>query len=170
MRKFLKTAALALALGVGGLAPALAEDNDTSSPSRGMMGGGCSTMGMMGENKAGHGMMRGHHARMGSVVEGRLAYLKSELGVTDAQAAAWSAYADAARARVEGMESMHMDMMAAMQKGGVMERMDARIKGMEAMLESMRAMRPATEALYAVLTPEQKAIADDLIGNDCGAM
>jgi hypothetical protein len=170
MRTFLKTAALALALGVSGFSPALAEDNDTSSPSMGMMGGGCSTMGMMGQNKMGHGMMSGHHAGMGSVVEGRLAYLKSELGITDAQAAAWSAYADAARARVEGMQSMHTDMMAAMQKGGAIERMDVRIKGMETMLEAMRAIKPATEALYAVLTPDQKAVADDLIGNDCGAM
>jgi uncharacterized small protein (DUF1192 family) len=136
----------------------------------GMMGGGCSMMGMMGQNKMGHGMMQGHHAGMSSVVEGRLAYLKSELGITEAQAAAWSAYADAARARVGGMQSMHTDMMASMEKGGAIERMDTRIKGMEAMLEAMRAIKPATEALYATLTPEQKAIADDLIGNDCGAM
>ena len=40
---------------------------------------------------------------------------------------------------------------------------------MEAMLESMKALKPATEGLYAVLTAEQKTVADDLIGGDCGA-
>jgi hypothetical protein len=41
---------------------------------------------------------------------------------------------------------------------------------METMLESMKAMKPATEALYAVLSDEQKKMADELIGADCGAM
>jgi hypothetical protein len=38
------------------------------------------------------------------------------------------------------------------------------------MVESMSAVKPATEKLYGVLTDEQKKIADQLIGNDCGAM
>jgi hypothetical protein len=171
MNSFLKATALALLLSGGALSPALAADSDAPASSMGMMGGGCTMMGMMGHDKMGRGMMMpGHHAGVSSVVEGRLAYLKSELGITDAQAAAWSSYADAVRARVEGMQGMHMEMMNAMQKGGAIDRMDARIKGMEAMLETMRAIKPATEGLYAVLTAEQKVIADDLIGSDCGAM
>jgi hypothetical protein len=61
-------------------------------------------------------------------------------------------------------------MMGAMQKGSAIERIDARISGMEAMLEAMKAVKPATVKLYEVLTTEQKNIADDLIGIDCGAM
>jgi hypothetical protein len=41
---------------------------------------------------------------------------------------------------------------------------------MEAMVETMKAVKPATEKLYAVLSDEQKKIADELIGTDCGAM
>jgi hypothetical protein len=41
---------------------------------------------------------------------------------------------------------------------------------MEAMVESMKATNPAMEKLYAVLTDEQKKVADQLIGMDCGAM
>ena len=55
-------------------------------------------------------------------------------------------------------------MMDAMQKGSATVRMDARIKSMEAMVESMKATKPATEKLYAVLTDEQKKVADQLIG------
>jgi DNA-binding transcriptional LysR family regulator len=43
-------------------------------------------------------------------------------------------------------------------------RMDARIKSMETMVDSMKAVKPATEKLYAVLTDEQKKVADQLIG------
>jgi ASC-1-like (ASCH) protein len=60
--------------------------------------------------------------------------------------------------------------MEAMQKGSAIERIDARIKSMEAMVETMKAVKPATEKLYAVLSDEQKKIADELIGTDCGAM
>ena len=140
----------------------------------GMMGGGCPTMGMMGrgglgEGGQGQGMMR-RQFKMGAMVEGRLAYLKGELDITDAQATAWEGYVSAVKARVELMKGMHESMFETMQKGTATERMDARIAGMEAMLEAMKAMKPATEALYAVLSDEQKKVADELIGTDCGAM
>ena len=140
----------------------------------GMMGGGCPTMGMMGrgglgEGGQGQGMMR-RQPKMGAMVEGRLAYLKGELDITDAQATAWEGYVSAVKARVELMKGMHESMFETMQKGTATERMDARIAGMEAMLEAMKAMKPATEALYAVLSDEQKKVADELIGTDCGAM
>jgi formate hydrogenlyase subunit 6/NADH:ubiquinone oxidoreductase subunit I len=40
--------------------------------------------------------------------------------------------------------------------------MDAHIKAMESMVESLKALKPSTEALYAVLTDEQKQKADQL--------
>ena len=104
------------------------------------------------------------------MVDGRLAYLKGELGITDAQTKAWDAYAAAVKARVEHMQGMHEMMAGTMQKGTATERMDARIAGMEATLDSLKALKPTTEGLYAVLTDEQKKVADELIGVDCGAM
>ena len=140
----------------------------------GMMGGGCPIMGMMGrgglgEGGQGQGMMR-RQFKMGAMVEGRLAYLKGELDITDAQATAREGYVSAVKARVELMKGMRESMFETMQKGTATERMDARIAGMEAMLGAMKAMKPATEALYAVLSDEQKKVADELIGTDCGAM
>ena len=141
----------------------------------GMMGGGCPTMGMMGrgmmgQRMMGQGMMRGGGAKMGAMVSGRLAYLKDELKISDAQTEAWNGYAEAVKGRVKVMQDMRDSMMDAMQKGNAVERMDARISGMEALLEAMKAAKPATVKLYAVLTDEQKKIADRLIGVDCGAM
>ena len=136
----------------------------------GMMGGGCATMGMMGHAGQGRGMMMGRQRNMGAMVEGRLAYLKGELNITAGQTAAWDAYASAVKARVDSMKGMHQSMMSAMGEGTAVQRMDARISGMEAMLATMKELKPATEALYAALTDEQKKIADDLIGTDCGAM
>lgn len=104
------------------------------------------------------------------MVDGRLAYLKGELDITDAQNEAWEGYVDAVKGRVGVMQGMRQSMMDAMQKGSAIERMDVRIKSMEAMVEAMKAVKPATEKLYAVLNNEQKKVADQLIGIDCGAM
>lgn len=144
----------------------------------GMMGGGCPTVGMMGHGRMGQGFwgdggwfggVMGRQPKMGAMVEGRTAYLKGELNITTEQQAAWDAYASAVSGRVELMQGIHEGMAETMKKGTATERMDTRISGMEAMLESLKAMRPATEGLYAVLTDEQKVVADDLIGGDCGA-
>ncbi len=38
------------------------------------------------------------------------------------------------------------------------------------MVEALKALRPATDALYAVLTPDQKTKADQLLGMGCCMM
>ena len=131
---------------------------------QGMMGMGGMGAGMQG--MMGGSMMMDYGPRM----EGRLAYIKAELGITDAQTAAWDAYASAVRARAETMQSMHKDMMQAMQSGTAIDRMDAHIKAMEAMVEKLKALKPATEALYAVLSDDQKKKADQLLGGGRGMM
>ncbi len=68
------------------------------------------------------------------------------------------------------MQGRRTGMMDAMDKGNAVNRMDIRIKSMEAMFASMKSVKPATEKLYASLTAEQKKEADQLIGVDCGAM
>jgi len=175
MTRFIATAALAFALGATALSPSVAQTADQTRPMMGMMGGGCPMIGMMGQGMmgqgiVGQGMMEGRQARMGAMVDGRLAYLKGELNITDVQTESWNGYADAVKGRVNAMQDMRQDMIDAMQKGSAIERMDARIKSMEAMVQAMKAVKPATEKLYAALTDEQKKVADQLIGMDCGAM
>src|SRR5215472_2497906 len=109
---------------------------------QGMMGmgmmGGCPMMGMMGQagmqGMMGQGMMGA--GNMAAQVEGRLAYLRVELGITEAQAAAWKEYAEAVKSRMSGMQSMRQEMMSAMQSGTALDRVKARTKMMETMIAS----------------------------------
>jgi hypothetical protein len=130
----------------------------------------CPPMGHMMCGK--RGMMKGHGMMPPSVpmMEGRLAYIKADLEITEAQMPAWNAYADAVRARRAKRQEMHAEMMKARESGDALQRMDARIKGLETMLDSMKASKPATEALYAALTDEQKKKADQLLAGRCGMM
>jgi LTXXQ motif family protein len=132
----------------------------------GMMGkANCPRMGgMMGGGMMGKGMM---HSR--PMMEARLAYIKADLEITDAQMDAWNAYADAVRKRHDSMVGVRADMMKA-KSGNAVERLDARIKATEAKLESLKALNPATEGLYNVLADEQKKKADELLGGTCGMM
>ncbi|CAN7329558.1 Spy/CpxP family protein refolding chaperone [Aminobacter sp. LjRoot7] len=175
MTKFFANAAVVIAIGAAFVSPSYAQPQQGMM---GMMGGGCPTVGMMGHGRMGlggwgdgswFGGLMGRQPKMGAMVEGRLAYLKGELNITSDQQPAWDAYATAVTERVELMQGMHEGIAKTMGTGTAPERMDARISGMEAMLESMKAMKPATEGLYSVLKDEQKAVADELIGGDCGA-
>jgi hypothetical protein len=168
MKRFL-TVALISAIGLGA-GPALAQQGQQQMPTmgyamgQGMMGSG--NMGMMGQMGMGPAMM----ADFGPMVEGRLAYMKAELAITDAQTATWDSYASAAKARATTMHGVRTAMLEAMQSGSAIERLDAHTKAMESMVESLKALRPATEALYKALSDDQKKKADLLLGVGCCMM
>ena len=119
----------------------------------GMMGGGCPMMGMM--------MGRGGVAP--SFAEGRIAFLKAELAITDTQASVWDAYAAALRKNFENMQSMHTTMMSAAAPASPVERLDRHISAMDSRLQSLKEVKPALAALYAALSDDQKKKADDLL-------
>lgn len=169
MSKIFASFGFGLTLGLFAVSPAIAHSTHRDMSMTGMMGGDCPMMGMMDGREMGSGRMRGRSG-MGAMAAGRLAYLKSELQISDAQVAVWQGYVDAVNARVATMQGMHETMVETMQSGNAMQRMDVRISGMEAMLGAMKAIKPATETLYAALSAEQKTAADQLIGADCGAM
>lgn len=177
--------------------PAMAQQDQQQAPMMGQGQGGMMGQdgmmgrgGMMGQNMGGQDMSgcpmmgdmmgfgrgmkqgMGQGAMMHSVpmMEGRLAYIKADLEITDAQMAAWDAYADAVRARHATMEGMRAETMKAKESGSALQRLDARIKTMESRLESLKALKPVTEGLYAVLSDEQKKKADQLLGGGCGMM
>jgi LTXXQ motif family protein len=64
----------------------------------------------------GKGMMDKSMTQAGPMMEARLAYIKADLEITEAQTTAWEAYAAAVRARHTAMEGMHADMMKAEEK------------------------------------------------------
>jgi hypothetical protein len=116
----------------------------------------------------GAGAMGTRTSHLASVVANRLAYLKDNLRITAAQNDAWNGYADALTERIDAMQSARTAMMNAMKAGTAVDRMNARIAGMQAIVDAMKTSSPAISKLYAVLTIEQKKIADELM--DCGAM
>ena len=126
------------------------------------MMGGMPTMGMM-QMMMGQNIMAGH-------VEGRIAFLKTELKITEAQSPQWNQLAEALRTNARRMTEMRGMMSqggAAMSATERLERMETMMTGM---LESVRTTKAALTPLYAVLTDEQKKLADDLIRGPMGVM
>jgi hypothetical protein len=138
-------------------------------------GGGM--MGMMGQG----GMM--DMMAMADHFEGRIAFLKTELKITDGQTPQWTAFADALRANARRMSEMRNTMMKGgmMGQGGAIVRAPDRLDQMEKMMammveskmlptmvESLKATKIALAPLYAVLTDDQKKIADQLIHGPLG--
>jgi Spy/CpxP family protein refolding chaperone len=94
--------------------------------------------------------------------------VKTALGITDDQASVWNSYADATRAKEQGIQSARDAMMKTMQSGTVIDRMQSRIAMTQAALDSLKAMQSSTEALYEALTPEQQKKADAMMSRGWG--
>jgi hypothetical protein len=174
--RMLRRLLLVSGLAISAMFPAMAQQGQQQAPMMGPGGmmnpGHGSMMGGQGRGTGG-GMMGGKGGVMGHgmggmlmgsvpMMEGRLAYIKADLGITAAQEQTWNAYADAVRARHTAMQSIHDDMAKATESGNAVDRM--------AMVDSLKTLKPATEALYAVLTDDQKKEADQLLGGGCGKM
>jgi hypothetical protein len=117
-----------------------------------MMGRDCPMMGMM----MGSGTGSPH-------ADGRVAFLKAELKITEAQQTAFDAYAAALKKNLEGMQAMRASMMERMKATSPGERLDAHVTAMEARLSSLKAMKEPLAKLYAVFTDEQKKTADQIL-------
>lgn len=172
MARTFRTALAAALLPLSFVTMAMAQDQTQQRMP--MMGPGMmgpSMHGMMGQGM-GPRMMMGPGMMMdsGPMVEGRLAYLKAELGITDKEAEAWDGYARAVKSRATAMRDMHTAMAKAMQTGSAVDRIRAHAEAMQSMADSMKALIPPTEALYGALSVEQKGKADLLLGGGCCMM
>lgn len=127
--------------------------------------------GMGGKPPMMAGMMGGGGAMMPpGHIEGRIAFLKAELAITDAQTPQWDSYAAAMRTNSKGMQDAMAKMMQAGMPTTVPGRADAMIQMMTARLDGMKSSAKADQALYAVLTDSQRKVADDLISGPMGMM
>ena len=135
----------------------------------GMPGAGdMSMMGMMRMMMGRDGMsMMGAMARH---VEGRLAFLKTELKITDAQLPLWNAVADAIRANAKTMGDMAGGMMGGSDTATLPDKLAVREKMMSAHLEALRKFKAVVDPLYAALSDEQKKTADELLIGPMGMM
>ncbi|MDP3761447.1 MAG: Spy/CpxP family protein refolding chaperone [Ramlibacter sp.] len=117
----------------------------------------------------GMGMGRGMGAAdMTAAASARMAQLKAELKITSAQETAWKAYEAAVTQQAAAMQAMRTQMQSLMhnaQPGTTAPdwaaQRDAMFKQREA---GQQAHTAAVKALYSVLTPEQRAIADRDMG------
>jgi len=122
-------------------------------------------MGMMGQSGGGmDGMATIDH------VEGRIAFLRTELKITDAQASAWNAFADALRANAKSLGEVRASMMpqadAAPQT--MVDRLTLQEKWLAARLEGTRAIKSALANLVGTFSEEQKKTADEILAPHMG--
>lgn len=130
---------------------------------RGMMGGG---MGMGPRGMMGMGcpmMGYGDDGETATFAEGRIAFLKAELKIADAQKDVWEGYAKALKSNLETMTAMHRQMQAVFDAKTPVERLDGHISAMETRLNALKEMQPALAKLYEALDEKQRETADQLL-------
>ncbi|MEW7988487.1 MAG: Spy/CpxP family protein refolding chaperone [Candidatus Thiodiazotropha sp.] len=129
----------------------------------GMMGGPGGGRGMMmGGPGGGNGMMMGGYTA--GFADQQLADLKTTLGITTDQEAAWNRYADAVKARTDLMQS-HRQQMFTSRPFNPDQRLNFHQQGME----QLQQVSVARRELFDVLTPQQRVTADTYTGWPCVA-
>ena len=153
--------------------PALAAD---TQPEPHQPAGSAATPGcMMSEAENGVPMMRmmmGQHdmPMMAKHIEGRIAFLKTELMITDAQLPLWNAFAQAMRDDASTMQATPHPMMGMNKAETLPDKLAARETRLSARLEALRKLKAAVDPLYATLTVDQKRAADEIMLSPIGMM
>lgn len=131
----------------------------TGASAQGQMPGQMPGMGMM-RMMAECPMMGGD---MATHAEGRVAFLKAELAITDSQKAVWDGYAAALAKNLQAMQGTRQVMMKMMEAKSPVERLDSHIAAMEGRVAALKEVKPALGALYSALGDDQKKKADQLL-------
>ena len=130
---------------------------------QGMMG---EHMRMMNEQMRMRGMMSGMTTGPSMVdltdrIEGRIAFLRAELRITDAQTPAWNTFADAVRSSrkhlIEARQVLNQPYATPA------DRLEQYERHLSARLEALKSARTAFAQLYATLDEGQKRTADELV-------
>ncbi len=129
------------------------------------MGPGMGPMGRghMGYGPMGQGMGPQAYGNPAAAAEWRLSGLKAELKITSAQESAWKVFADQAKQQAEAMQVLMISAQGSAQATAP-ERIELRNQIMKKRQEQMEKGTAAFKDLYAVLSPEQKALADQHVG------
>jgi hypothetical protein len=129
----------------------------------GQMGHGPMSQGPMGHGPMGRGMGAQGFGNPSAMADARNAYFKSELKITLAQEPAWKNYADQRKQQVEAMQALRGTVQGSAQATAP-ERLELRNQTMKKRQEQMEKTTAVFKELYAVLSPEQKALADQRVG------
>lgn len=154
-RRPLYAAALAGAvIASGAIGFAVAQPGPSAPPAMGQ--------GMQG--KHGHGPHQRAAFQPGRHIEGQIAFLKTELKITEAQTPAFNAFADVLRANAKAMGERFQQMRGDRDKPATaVERLERRTEMMKQGAEASQKLLDAAKPLYAQLSDEQKASADELL-------
>jgi len=136
----------------------VADEDDWMGPGWGMG---------MGQMMGGWGMMDGPDAMIDRI-DGRLAFMKTELKITEAQSADWEALAKVVRSTAEEHNSLMQGIMGSMQSGDFWElplpdRLALQEAHLSTRLDQVKQVKAAVDKLYATLSDEQKKAADDVM-------
>ena len=171
--------------------PAPAPSPSAAAPQggAGMMGGGMGNMPMMNDMKNMMSSMSAMHSMgmmqmMGMMgrgtdgmatidrIEGRIAFLRAELKITDAQADAWNGFADALRTNARKLAEVRAAMMPKPGDAQPASTLSARLEQQEqwlaARLDGTKAMKSAFVKLNEALSDDQKKTANDLLAPHMG--
>ncbi len=103
---------------------------------------------------------------MAERIDGRLAFLKAELKITDAQTPAWNKLAEAIRKSVATRtERMRGKWSGDDKAKTLIERLDAHEQFMTARLDEIKQIKTALSELYQGLSESQKKEADEIVLN-----
>lgn len=132
--------------------------------------GGPGMMGYGGGPGRGWHMWEGGGPRWGGPdamaerIDGRLAFLKAELKITDAQTPAWNKLADAIRNSVATRSERLRGKRSGDDKAKTLiERLDAHERFMTARLDEIKQIKAAWSELYQGLSESQKKEADEIV-------
>jgi hypothetical protein len=120
------------------------------------------------------GMMMGDGNRMAMMpfehIEGRIAFIKAELGITDAQLPQWTVFAESLRTSAKTMrdavgKSLTEDLPATAPQNAA-----AAVQMMTIRLEAMKTTASAIKVLYDGLTADQRKVFDDVMSGPMGGL
>jgi len=103
-------------------------------------------------------------------IEGRLAFLKTELKITDAQLPLWNVFAQAMRDNATAMQAVPHTMMGKNNAATLPDKLAARETTLATRLETARKLKAAADPLYMALDTDQKKTADELMLGPMGMM
>jgi hypothetical protein len=96
-------------------------------------------------------------------IEGRLAFIRTELKITEAQTPAWNQFTEAIRTAAKNQNERMKAILSRQERAKTLpEHLDAH-EQLSARLDETRQIKGSLNALYAVLSQEQKEEADDIV-------
>jgi protein CpxP len=106
--------------------------------------------------------------RMDEHIDGQLAYLETELKITEAQTPQWNVFANTFRADKEKNARLckateNEESRSKMMSASLPESLGMMAARLTVRLESLRAMEAAIQPLYSILSKEQKKTADEIM-------